>query len=200
MPVRRPDGCGTEQALRLRDMLEDSALDALAADGALPVLAWWDRFDARVAPFAEAIRRDHPVAALFHGPGPERARTLPGRAGDAVLTAAVRHRLPGVEAVLALAGEERTRAPARIGDRPEDDDPRHLLDGPLRVWRESASAGLGVFSSRKALDLAPRLGNRYAEALAHEGIAVVLDGTDPAEAAEYRAAGRTVLRGVDSGA
>ncbi|MFF9157579.1 hypothetical protein ACF1AB_35760 [Streptomyces sp. NPDC014846] len=39
VPVRRPDGGGTEQAPRLLDMLEDSALDALAADGALPVHA-----------------------------------------------------------------------------------------------------------------------------------------------------------------
>ncbi|MFF8864852.1 hypothetical protein ACF08B_22665 [Streptomyces sp. NPDC015139] len=118
-------------------------------DGALHVLAWWDRFDARVAPFAAAIRKDNPVAALFHGLGPERAGTLPGWAGDAVLSAAaVRHRLPRVEAVLALAGEERTRALARIGDWPGDEDPRQLLDGPLRVWREAASAGLGVFSSR----------------------------------------------------
>ncbi|MFF9157580.1 hypothetical protein ACF1AB_35765 [Streptomyces sp. NPDC014846] len=91
------------------------------------------------------------MAALVHELGPGRARTLPGWAGAAVLTAAVRHRLPGVEAVLALAGEERTRAPARIGDRPGDEDPRQLLDGPLRVRRESASAGLGVFSSRLRL-------------------------------------------------
>lgn len=53
---------------------------------------------------------------------------------------------------------------------------------------------------RQALELAPRLGNRYEEALAHEGIAILLDGTDPAGAAEHRAAGQAVLRELGPGA
>ncbi|TVZ79014.1 NB-ARC domain-containing protein [Streptomyces sp. BK340] len=52
---------------------------------------------------------------------------------------------------------------------------------------------------RQALELAPRLGSRYEEALAHEGIAIVLDGTDPAGAAEHRAAGQAVLRELGPG-
>lgn len=46
---------------------------------------------------------------------------------------------------------------------------------------------------RQALELAPRLGYRHEEALAHEGIAVLLDGTDAAAAAEHRAAGQAAL-------
>ncbi|MBN6056160.1 tetratricopeptide repeat protein [Nonomuraea sp. RK-328] len=47
---------------------------------------------------------------------------------------------------------------------------------------------------REALELAPRLGYRYEEAQAHEGIAIVLDETDPAAAARHREAGQAVLR------
>ncbi|MGP3963338.1 tetratricopeptide repeat protein [Nonomuraea sp. 3N208] len=47
---------------------------------------------------------------------------------------------------------------------------------------------------RQALELAPKLGNRYAETLAHQGIAIVLDVTDPAAAAEHRAAGQAILQ------
>ncbi|MEU8525331.1 tetratricopeptide repeat protein [Streptomyces sp. NPDC048629] len=47
---------------------------------------------------------------------------------------------------------------------------------------------------RQALELAPGLGYRYEEALAHEGIATVLDATDPATAAEHREAGRAARR------
>ncbi|WP_308380069.1 tetratricopeptide repeat protein [Streptomyces sp. ISL-43] len=46
---------------------------------------------------------------------------------------------------------------------------------------------------RQALELAPTLGYRHEEALAHEGIAVLLDGTDPTAAAEHRAAGQAAL-------
>ncbi|MFF4569604.1 ATP-binding protein [Streptomyces sp. NPDC001410] len=53
---------------------------------------------------------------------------------------------------------------------------------------------------RQALELAPRLGNRYEEALAHEGIAIVLDGTDPAGAAEHRASGQAVRQELSPGA
>ncbi|MDJ0463937.1 hypothetical protein [Streptomyces sp. H27-C3] len=53
---------------------------------------------------------------------------------------------------------------------------------------------------RQALDLAPKLGYRYAEALAHEGSAAVLDETDPREAAEHRAAGHAILQELAPGA
>lgn len=53
---------------------------------------------------------------------------------------------------------------------------------------------------RQALELAPNLGYRYEEALAHEGIAIVLDETDPTAAAEHRAAGQAVLQALTPGA
>ncbi|MGP4102184.1 ATP-binding protein [Nonomuraea sp. KM90] len=45
---------------------------------------------------------------------------------------------------------------------------------------------------RQALELAPKLGYRHKEALAHEGIAAVLDETDPAAAADHRAAAQAI--------
>ena len=53
---------------------------------------------------------------------------------------------------------------------------------------------------RQALELAPRLGYRSEEALAHEGIAIVLDETDPTAAAEHRAAGQAILQELNPGA
>ncbi|MGO4423862.1 hypothetical protein AB4Z54_35550, partial [Streptomyces sp. MCAF7] len=92
---------------------------------------------------------DNPVAALFHGLGPERAALLPGWAGDAVFPVdEVRRRLPAAEAALAVSGAERERALARIDDWPGEKEAEALLDGPLRVWRETAEAGLGLLASR----------------------------------------------------
>ncbi|KOU57716.1 hypothetical protein ADK57_38035 [Streptomyces sp. MMG1533] len=56
--------------------------------------------------------------------------------------------LPAVAAALALTGAERDQAPARIDDWPGDKDAAALLDGPLRVWRQAAAAGLGLLSAR----------------------------------------------------
>ncbi|MFF3689568.1 tetratricopeptide repeat protein [Streptomyces sp. NPDC002187] len=53
---------------------------------------------------------------------------------------------------------------------------------------------------RQALELAPALGYRHEEALAHEGIAIVLDDRDPTAAAEHRAAGQAVLQDLNPGA
>ncbi|MFI5860513.1 tetratricopeptide repeat protein [Streptomyces sp. NPDC051546] len=53
---------------------------------------------------------------------------------------------------------------------------------------------------RQTLELAPGLGYRHEEALAHEGIAVLLDGTDPAAAAGHRAAARSLLEHPGAGA
>ncbi|WP_336081344.1 helix-turn-helix domain-containing protein [Nocardia sp. SSK8] len=49
---------------------------------------------------------------------------------------------------------------------------------------------------RETLALAPRTGRRFEEAAAHQGIADVLDDTDPAAAAEHRAAAATLLDAV----
>ncbi|MGV9305822.1 tetratricopeptide repeat protein [Nonomuraea sp. NPDC003727] len=75
-----------------------------------------------------------------------------------------------------------------------------FLNGYAETCRLAGLPEEALRLHRQALELAPRLGNRYAEALAHEGIAVVLDGTDPAAAAEHRAAGQAVLKELNPGA
>ncbi|WP_143675840.1 hypothetical protein [Streptomyces milbemycinicus] len=150
VPVWREDGYTTEAALHLYNMVDDSAFDAMDTTGKLHIMNWWDRLDTDpVEPFFESVRKDNPVAALFHGLGPERAAMLPGWAGDAVFPAdEVRRRLPAAEAALAVSGAERERALARIDDWPGEKEAEALLDGPLRVWRETAEAGLGLLASR----------------------------------------------------
>lgn len=149
MPVWGPDGYSTEEALRLYDMVNDSAFDALDASCEVHVMEWWERFSGDVEPVIVSVRKDNPVAALFHGLGPARAAALPGWAGDAVLTSdAVRRLLPAVEAAFAVTGAERARLLARIDDWTGDQEPEELLDGPLRVWRDAAGAGMGLLASR----------------------------------------------------
>nr|WP_226961938.1 MULTISPECIES: tetratricopeptide repeat protein [Streptomyces] len=70
----------------------------------------------------------------------------------------------------------------------------HFLNGYGETCRLAGRADQALRLHRQALELAPRLGNRHQEALAHEGIAALLAPTDPAGAAEHRAAGRAVLR------
>ncbi|MDT0446355.1 ATP-binding protein [Streptomyces johnsoniae] len=69
----------------------------------------------------------------------------------------------------------------------------HFLNGYGETCRLAGLPDEALRLHRQALELAPGLGNRYEEALAHEGIAIVLDETAPSEAAEHRAAGRAVL-------
>ncbi|MFG2123591.1 ATP-binding protein [Streptomyces sp. NPDC048710] len=76
----------------------------------------------------------------------------------------------------------------------------HFLNGYGETCRLAGRPEEALRLHRQALELAPRLGNRYEEALAHEGIATVLDGTDPAGAAEHRAAGQAVLQDLSPGA
>lgn len=151
VPVWREDGVyNTEAALHLYSLVDDSAFDAMDGSGKLHIMEWWDRIDTdAVEPFVESVRKDNPVAALFHGLGPERAGKLPGWAGDAVLAAdEVRRRLPAAEAALAVSGAERERALARIDDWAGEKEAEALLDGPLRVWRGAAEAGTGLLASR----------------------------------------------------
>ncbi|MGW4566603.1 ATP-binding protein [Streptomyces sp. NPDC004561] len=70
----------------------------------------------------------------------------------------------------------------------------HFLNGYAETCRLAGLPEEALRLHRQALELAPRLGNRHEEALAHEGIAVLLDETDPAGAARHRAAGESVLR------
>ncbi|MGW7404036.1 tetratricopeptide repeat protein [Streptomyces sp. NPDC054833] len=74
----------------------------------------------------------------------------------------------------------------------------HFLNGYGETCRLAGLPEEALRLHRQALALAPGLGNRYAEALAHEGIAIVLDETDPAGAAEHRAAGQAVLEQLDT--
>jgi hypothetical protein len=149
VPVWESQGYYTAEALHLYGLVNDSALDALEASCDLQALESWEQCDEAVEPFFVAARKNNPVAALFHGLGPQRARALPGWAGDALLTAAeVTHCLPAVEAALDLAGADRQHVLAQIDDWLGDEDPAALLDGLLRVWRQTAAAGLGLFSAR----------------------------------------------------
>ncbi|MEU9234373.1 tetratricopeptide repeat protein [Streptomyces subrutilus] len=69
-----------------------------------------------------------------------------------------------------------------------------FLNGYAETCRLAGLPEEALRLHRQALELAPRLGYRNEEARAHEGIAVLLDGTDPAAAAEHRTAGQAVLR------
>lgn len=68
----------------------------------------------------------------------------------------------------------------------------HFLNGYAETCRLAGLPDEALGLHRQALELGPRLGNRHEEAEAHEGIARVLDGTDPERAAEHRAAARVV--------
>ncbi|MQY05829.1 tetratricopeptide repeat protein [Actinomadura macrotermitis] len=70
----------------------------------------------------------------------------------------------------------------------------HFLDGYAETCRLAGLPEEALHLHRQALELAPKLGYRHAEALAHEGIAAVLEETDPAEAAEHRTAAQAILQ------
>ncbi|MGW7069793.1 tetratricopeptide repeat protein [Streptomyces sp. NPDC054855] len=69
----------------------------------------------------------------------------------------------------------------------------HFLNGYAETCRLAGLPDEALRLHRQALELAPRLGYRNEEVLAHEGIATLLDATDPTAAAEHRAAGQAVL-------
>jgi hypothetical protein len=112
-----------------------------------------DAWDPSVEPFGFACRKDHPVAALFHGIGPERAALLPGWFGDFILTAKqVRRTQAQVEG--ALGSEPITRITSVIPIREwlhgmgentsTDPEIAGLLYGPSRLWQNAVSRGLGL--------------------------------------------------------
>lgn len=112
-----------------------------------------DAWDLRVEPFGFTCRKDHPVAALFHGIGPERAALLPGWFGDFILSAKeVRRTQAQVER--ALGSEPITRITSVIPirewlhgmgeDTSSDPEIAALLYGPSRLWQNAASLGLGL--------------------------------------------------------
>lgn len=73
----------------------------------------------------------------------------------------------------------------------------HFLSAYGETCRLAGRREQALRLHRQALVLAPRLGYRQAESLAHEGIAAVLDAEDPEAAAEHRAAARAVLPGPE---
>lgn len=74
----------------------------------------------------------------------------------------------------------------------------HFLDGYAETCRLAGRPEQALELHRQALELAPKLGFRHKEALAHEGIAAVLDETDPDAAARHRAAAQAVTRDLTS--
>lgn len=72
----------------------------------------------------------------------------------------------------------------------------HFLDGYGETCRLAGLPDEAVRLHGLALELAPKLGYRQKEALAHIGIAAVLDESDPDAAAEHRAAGHAILLGL----
>ncbi|MFD8078374.1 tetratricopeptide repeat protein [Streptomyces sp. NPDC059718] len=76
----------------------------------------------------------------------------------------------------------------------------HFLNGYAETCRLAGLPEEALRLHRQALDLAPQVGYRYEEALAHEGIAAVLDVTDPPAAAQHREAGQAILRELVPGA
>ncbi|GAA4951790.1 hypothetical protein GCM10023205_10960 [Yinghuangia aomiensis] len=75
----------------------------------------------------------------------------------------------------------------------------HFLDSYAETCREAGLPEMALELHREALELAPKVGFRQKEALAHEGIAAVLAATDPAAAAEHRAAGEAIVRELGAG-
>jgi tetratricopeptide (TPR) repeat protein len=98
----------------------------------------------------------------------------------------------------ALASHE--QAFALLDELFEDHWKIHFLSAYGETCRLAGLPDQALRLHHQALELAPKLGNRHAEALAHDGIAAVLDETDPTAAAEHRAAGRAALREPGPGA
>lgn len=69
----------------------------------------------------------------------------------------------------------------------------HFLDGYGETCRLAGLPDEALRLHTQALEMAPKLGYRQKEALAHHGIAAVLDETDPDAAAEHRAVGQAIL-------
>jgi tetratricopeptide (TPR) repeat protein len=72
----------------------------------------------------------------------------------------------------------------------------HFLDGYAETCRLAGMPEEALRLHRLALELAPKLGYRYAEALAHEGIAAVLEPDDASTAAEHREAAQSIRQAL----
>ncbi|WP_243774919.1 ATP-binding protein [Actinomadura barringtoniae] len=92
----------------------------------------------------------------------------------------------------ALANHQ--QAFALLDDLFEDHWKIHFLDTYAETCRLAGLPEQALALHRQALELAPKLGYRHKEALAHEGIAAVLNDTDPTQAAEHRVAAQAILK------
>ena len=126
--------------------------DPEAADLDLPCT---NAYDTTIDPVCVLVRKGSPVAALFHGIGPARARLLPGWMGNFLLTPAevtvLRSR---VEDALTIPAEEQSRVLERVRDwlngmgDSGDKDAEELVRGPLRCWRAAIDAGMGLCATQ----------------------------------------------------
>jgi hypothetical protein len=112
-------------------------------------------YDSTVEPVCVLVRKGSPVAALFHGIGPARARLLPGWVGNFLLTPADMTALRSqVEDALTIPAEEQSRALERVRDwlngmgDSGDEDAEELLRGPLRCWRAAIDKGMGLCATQ----------------------------------------------------
>jgi hypothetical protein len=112
-------------------------------------------YDETVSGFVVSVRKGSPVAALFHGIGPARARLLPGWFGNFLLTPdEVRALRSQVESALTIPADEYPRVLERVRDwlngmgDSGDEDAEKLLIGPMRIWRDAARAGLGLCATQ----------------------------------------------------
>lgn len=106
-------------------------------------------------PVCVIVRKGSPVAALFHGIGPARARLLPGWLGNFLLTPdEVRDLEPQLKEALAMPAEEHAQVVQRVRDwlnamgDSGDKDADLLVSGPLRTWRAAVEAGAGLCASQ----------------------------------------------------
>jgi hypothetical protein len=145
-----------------------SPLPAVAAFEALVGETPWDNLGAErinfyaaenyfdsVEPVCVLVRKGSPVAALFHGIGPARARLLPGWLGNFLLMPdEVRDLEPQINEALTMPAEEHARALQRIRDwlnamgDSGDKEADQLISGPLRTWRAAVQANAGLCASQ----------------------------------------------------
>ncbi|WP_342744705.1 ATP-binding protein [Actinophytocola xinjiangensis] len=172
-----------------RDQAADLARAALAVPHTDP--AWPPTMTARIT-LGLALARDRPDESVEHL---ERALALAVEDGH-------RHNeawcLNCLGVALRQAGRyedalaSHARAFALLDELFEEHWKIHFLDGYAETCRLAGDPDRALALHRQALELAPGLGFRHAQALAHEGIAAVLADSDPATADEHLAAGRAL--------
>jgi hypothetical protein len=91
----------------------------------------------------------YPINGLEHALGPERFAQLPPDLEAFQLDpAAVRARLPAVEAVFTMDGAARAEAGERLWRALDGSREPELLDGVLPAWRAAAEAGHGLIGAQ----------------------------------------------------